>query len=101
MYRVPPDRAWWRAVGAPLERGVTRNGGNGHIFHFHDSGRIEEKTKPNSQGPRSCATRTTSAPKPTRVNLASPENLVRAPRGAPLTNTPWPTSQIRLDGQLT
>ena len=22
MYRVPPDRAWWRAVGAPLERGV-------------------------------------------------------------------------------
>lgn len=24
MYRVPPDRAWWRAVGAPLERGVRR-----------------------------------------------------------------------------
>ena len=22
MYCVPPDRAWWRAVGAPLERGV-------------------------------------------------------------------------------
>jgi hypothetical protein len=22
MYRVPPDRAWWLAVGAPLERGV-------------------------------------------------------------------------------
>ena len=22
MYRVPPDRAWWSAVGAPLERGV-------------------------------------------------------------------------------
>ena len=22
MYRVPPDRAWWPAVGAPLERGV-------------------------------------------------------------------------------
>ena len=20
MYRVPPDRAWWHAVGAPLER---------------------------------------------------------------------------------
>ena len=22
MYRVPPDRAWWPAVGAPFERGV-------------------------------------------------------------------------------
>ena len=22
MYRVPPDRAWWPAVGAPLERWV-------------------------------------------------------------------------------
>ena len=22
MHRVPPDRAWWPAVGAPLERGV-------------------------------------------------------------------------------
>jgi hypothetical protein len=22
MYTVPPDRAWWPAVGAPLERGV-------------------------------------------------------------------------------
>ena len=22
MYCVPPDRAWWPAVGAPLERGV-------------------------------------------------------------------------------
>ena len=22
MYRVPPDRAWWHAVGAPLERRV-------------------------------------------------------------------------------
>jgi hypothetical protein len=25
MYRVPPDRAWWPAVGAPLERGVRRH----------------------------------------------------------------------------
>ena len=25
MYRVPPDRAWWRAVGAPLERGVRQH----------------------------------------------------------------------------
>jgi len=24
MYRVPPDRAWWPAVDAPLERGVGR-----------------------------------------------------------------------------
>ena len=22
VYRVPPDRAWWPAVGAPVERGV-------------------------------------------------------------------------------
>ena len=22
MYRVPPDRAWWPAVAAPVERGV-------------------------------------------------------------------------------
>jgi len=26
MYRVPPDRAWWPAVGAPLERGVRPQG---------------------------------------------------------------------------
>ena len=26
MYRVPPDRAWWPAVGAPFERGVRRHG---------------------------------------------------------------------------
>ena len=26
MYRVPPDRAWWPAVGAPLERGVRHQG---------------------------------------------------------------------------
>ena len=25
MYRVPPDRAWWPAVGAPVERGVRRH----------------------------------------------------------------------------
>jgi hypothetical protein len=25
MYRVPPARAWWPAVGAPLERGVRRH----------------------------------------------------------------------------
>ena len=25
MYRVPPDRAWWPAVGAQLERGVRRH----------------------------------------------------------------------------
>ena len=27
MYRVPPDRAWWPAVSAPLERGVRRRWG--------------------------------------------------------------------------
>ena len=27
MYRVPPDRAWWPAVGAPLERGVRQQCG--------------------------------------------------------------------------
>ena len=26
MYRVPPDRAWWPAVGAPVERGVRHRG---------------------------------------------------------------------------
>ena len=31
MYRVPPDRAWWPAVGAPLERGVRRQ--RGATFH--------------------------------------------------------------------
>ena len=29
MYRVPPARAWWPAVGAPLERGV-----RSHSPHF-------------------------------------------------------------------
>jgi len=28
MYRVPPDRAWWHAVAAPLERGVRRRAVN-------------------------------------------------------------------------
>jgi len=28
MYRVPPDWAWWPAVGAPLERGVRRRAVN-------------------------------------------------------------------------
>ena len=27
MYPVPPDRAWWPAVGAQLERGVRRHSG--------------------------------------------------------------------------
>ena len=33
MYRVPPDRAWWPAVGAPLERGVRpmRDSVMGHL----------------------------------------------------------------------
>ena len=31
MYRVPPARAWWPAVGAPLERGVSHQRGTvGH-----------------------------------------------------------------------
>ena len=29
MYRVPPDRAWWPAVGAPLERGVRHHSFDG------------------------------------------------------------------------
>ena len=29
MYRVPPDRAWWPAVGARLERGVRLHGAGG------------------------------------------------------------------------
>ena len=31
MYRVPPDRAWWPAVGAPLERGVRRQFGQAQL----------------------------------------------------------------------
>ena len=30
MYRVPPDRAWWPAVGAPLERGVRPHRGRSY-----------------------------------------------------------------------
>ena len=30
MYRVPPARAWWPAVVAPLERGVRRRRGKTH-----------------------------------------------------------------------
>ena len=29
MYRVSPARAWWPAVGAPLERGVRRRWAHG------------------------------------------------------------------------
>ena len=32
MYRVPPDRAWWPAVGAPLERGVRPHRGDDAMF---------------------------------------------------------------------
>ena len=31
MYRVPPDRAWWPAVGAPLERGVRQHCCDGRV----------------------------------------------------------------------
>ncbi len=31
MYRVPPDRAWWPAVDAPLERGVRRRRAHGPL----------------------------------------------------------------------
>jgi hypothetical protein len=39
MYRVPPDRAWWPAVGAPLERGVRRQCVIEHIRAFQALGR--------------------------------------------------------------
>ena len=39
MYRVPPDRAWWPAVGAPLERVVRRRFAGRATFVRH------EKTK--------------------------------------------------------
>ena len=32
MHRVPPDRAWWPAVGAPLERGVRRRSESDALF---------------------------------------------------------------------
>ena len=38
MYRVPPDRAWWPAVGAPLERGVRPQ--------FHGAFFIRRATRP-------------------------------------------------------
>jgi hypothetical protein len=41
MFRVPPDRAWWPAVGAPLERGVLLS---------------EEKPSPSFSTPASAAT---------------------------------------------
>jgi hypothetical protein len=39
MYRVPPDRAWWPAVGAPFERGVRAHSRHcaryfPHVFSF-------------------------------------------------------------------
>ena len=34
MYRVPPDRAWWPAVGARLERGVRRQRANSGADEF-------------------------------------------------------------------
>ncbi|CAD5374416.1 hypothetical protein RA210_U580004 [Rubrivivax sp. A210] len=33
MYRVPPDRAWWPAVGAPLERGVRPQCAEAYLCH--------------------------------------------------------------------
>jgi hypothetical protein len=32
MYRVPPDRAWWPAVGAPVERGVRPHRAVAHVL---------------------------------------------------------------------
>jgi hypothetical protein len=37
MYRVPPARAWWPAVGAPLERGVRRHTGQMTILNSRSS----------------------------------------------------------------
>ena len=40
MYRVPPARAWWPAVGAPLERGVMpRLRATSVVGHFCRPGR--------------------------------------------------------------
>ena len=44
MYRVPPDRAWWPAVGAPLERRVRAHWWRTAVdceFHAFDSGGTE------------------------------------------------------------
>ena len=32
MYRVPPGRAWWPAVGAPFERGVRPHRGRSELI---------------------------------------------------------------------
>ena len=37
MYRVPPDRAWWLAVGPRLERGVRRQCVGAAVLTLHYS----------------------------------------------------------------
>ena len=46
MYRVPPDRAWWPAVGAPLEQGPRENvwdpeRGRSQTHVVHNCGRAD------------------------------------------------------------
>ena len=51
MDRVPPDRAWWPAVGAPLERGVRRRSQRnaaGSYFRRHD--RFASNSNANGSG---------------------------------------------------
>jgi hypothetical protein len=44
MYRVPPDRAWWPAVGAPVERGVRP-----HVCHELSSQRCRKEVARTSE----------------------------------------------------
>ena len=36
MHRVPPARAWWPAVGAPVERRVRRHSRRSDLISFHE-----------------------------------------------------------------
>ena len=44
MYGVPPARAWWPAVGAPLERGVRPHFASGVRLELYDVRRWELTT---------------------------------------------------------
>ena len=46
MYRVPPDRAWWPAVGAPLERGVRRHFSKPKLLGVDSTRLMEVKVLP-------------------------------------------------------
>ena len=61
MYRVPPDRAWWPAVGAPLERRVRAHWRRAAValdVHALDSGGAEALRQEQSRYSASAETAT-------------------------------------------